>query len=149
MGGHIPRLVSPITGHEEAAPSTGFVFEPTEANLARWRRWWRFANWEQMLTVPVITVFTIAFMSMLASSTIFGREDLPNGIGLLVIGAFSLFAAAMGIVDHTSRLAADQLKTCPSPRPARASSASGWCPPRSKRDSAAVAIVSAAASVSS
>jgi len=28
-----------------------------------------------------------------------------------VIGAFSLFAAAMGIVDYTSRLAADVLKT--------------------------------------
>jgi hypothetical protein len=131
MGAHVPRLVSPLTGHEEAAPSTGFVFEPTEENLSRWRRWWRFANWEQMLTVPVITVFTIAFMSMLASSTVFGREDLPNGIGFLdieaqvlgetvgpwfgalflVIGAFSLFAAAMGIVDYTSRLAADQLKT--------------------------------------
>ena len=131
MGAHIPRLVSPITGHEEAAPSTGFVFEPNEANLSRWRRWWRFANWEQMLTVPLITIFTIAFMSMLASSTVFGREDLPNGIGFLdieaqvlgdtigpwfgalflVIGAFSLFAAAMGIVDYTSRLAADQLKT--------------------------------------
>jgi hypothetical protein len=131
MGAHIPRLVSPVTGQEEAAPSTGFVFEPTEANLSRWRRWWRFANWEQMLTVPAITVFTIAFMSMLAASTVYGREDVPNGIGFLdieaqvlgdtvgpwfgalflVIGAFSLFAAAMGIVDYTSRLAADQLKT--------------------------------------
>jgi hypothetical protein len=33
------------------------------------------------------------------------------GALFLVIGAFSLFAAAMGIVDYTSRLAADQLKT--------------------------------------
>jgi hypothetical protein len=131
MGAYVPRLVSPVTGEEEAAPGTGFVFEPDEANMSRWRRWWRFANWEQMLTVPVITVVTIVFMSMLAASTVFGRDDVPNDIGFLdiesrvlsdavapwfgalflVIGAFSLFAAAFGIVDYTSRLAADQLKT--------------------------------------
>jgi hypothetical protein len=29
MGAYVPRLVSPITGQPEAAPSTGFVFEPT------------------------------------------------------------------------------------------------------------------------
>lgn len=131
MGAYIPRLVSPVTGQEEAAPSTGYMFEPNEANLSRWRRWWRFANWEQMLTVPLITVLTITFMSMLAASTVFGRDDVPNGIGFLdieaqvlsdtvgewfgalflIIGAFALFAAAIGIVDYTSRLAADQLKT--------------------------------------
>jgi hypothetical protein len=131
MGAYVPRLVSPVTGEEEAAPGTGFVFPTSDANLSRWRRWWRFANWEQLLTVPVITVFTIAFMSMLAASTVFGRDDVPNDIGFLnieaqvlsdavapwfgalflVIGAFSLFAAAFGIVDYTSRLAADQLKT--------------------------------------
>jgi hypothetical protein len=131
MGAYVPRLVSPVTGEEEAAPGTGFVFEPDEGNMARWRRWWRFANWEQLLTVPVITVLTIVFMSMLAASTVFGRKDVPNDIAFLdiesqvlsdtvapwfgalflVIGAFSLFAAAFGIVDYTSRLAADQLKT--------------------------------------
>ena len=132
MGAYVPRLVSPITGHEEAAHSTGgYMFEPNEANLSRWRRWWRFANWEQMLTVPLITVITITFTSMLAASTLRGRDDVPNDISFLdiesqvlsdtvgpwfgafflVIGAFSLFAAAIGIVDYTSRLAADQLKT--------------------------------------
>ncbi|MEJ3654190.1 Nramp family divalent metal transporter [Actinomycetes bacterium KLBMP 9759] len=131
MGAHIPRLVSPVTGHEEAAPSTGYVFELTETNMDRWKRWWKFANWEQMLTVPLITIVTITFMSMLAASTVQGREGLSNSIAFLrveaealgttvgpwfgafflIIGAFSLFAAAIGIVDYTSRLAADQLKT--------------------------------------
>jgi hypothetical protein len=130
MGAYVPRLVSPVTGHEEAASSTGFEFEPNETNMGRWRRWWTFANWEQMLTVPLITVVTIAFMMLLSASTLFGRDDVPNSIGFLrieaqmlgesvgpwfgafflIIGAFSLFAAAIGIVDYTSRLAADQLK---------------------------------------
>ena len=29
MGAYVPRIVSPVTGHPEAAPSTGYVFEPT------------------------------------------------------------------------------------------------------------------------
>ncbi|WP_431896294.1 Nramp family divalent metal transporter [Nonomuraea sp. bgisy101] len=131
MGHYVPRLVSPVTGHEEAASSTGFQFAPTKENLARWRAWWRFANVEQASTFAVVSFVTIALMSMLAYSTVFGKEGLANSIGFLkvegealqatvgawfgvlfwVIGALSLFASAMGIVDYTSRLASDVLKT--------------------------------------
>ncbi|GAA4071534.1 Nramp family divalent metal transporter [Nonomuraea soli] len=131
MGLYVPRLVSPVTGQEEAAPSTGFQFAPTPENLRRWRQWWRFANIEQGTTFALVTFVTIALMSMLAFSTVFGREGLENSIGFLqvegevlqqtvapwfgvlfwVIGALALFASAMGIVDYTSRLAADVIKT--------------------------------------
>jgi len=131
MGAYVPRLVSPITGQPEAAPSTGYVFEPTKANLARWRGWWKFANLEQISTFVLITFFTILFTSLLAYSTVFGRDDLANNISFIrtegevlaervgswfkyffwIVGSFSLFAAALGIVDYTSRLAADVLKT--------------------------------------
>ncbi len=131
MGLYVPRLVSPVTGQEEAAPTTGFQFAPTAANLARWRRWWRFANVEQAWTFALVSFVTIALMSMLAYSTVFGREGLQNSIGFLevegralqetvgawfgvlfwVIGALALFASAMGIVDYTSRLASDTIKT--------------------------------------
>ena len=83
------------------------------------------------MTFAAISFITIVFMSMLAYSTVFGQPGLENGIAFLeaegealkagvgswfgtlfwVIGALSLFAAAMGIVDYTSRLAADVLKT--------------------------------------
>ncbi|MFI5889855.1 Nramp family divalent metal transporter [Actinoplanes sp. NPDC051513] len=131
MGAYVPRLVSPVTGKPEAAPTTGYAFEPTDENMRRWRGWWRFANVEQLLTFVLITFLTILFTSLLAYSTVFGRDGLENGIGFLqvegdvladrvgswfqylfwVIGAFSLFAAALGIVDYTSRLAADVIKT--------------------------------------
>ena len=131
MGKYVPRLVSPITGEPEAAPSTGFVFVPDEENMSRWRGWWRFANMEQLVTFVLITFFTILFTSLLAYSTVFGREDLANNIGFIrtegevlgervgswfqyffwFVGAFSLYAAALGIVDYTSRLAADVIKT--------------------------------------
>jgi hypothetical protein len=131
MGTYVPRLVSPVTGQPEAAPSTGYIFEPTEKNMSRWKGWWRFANIEQLTTFVAITFVTILFTSLLAYSTVFGREDLVNGIGFIktegevlgervgpwfqyffwFIGAFSLFAAALGIVDYTSRLSADVIKT--------------------------------------
>ncbi|MFG1707930.1 Nramp family divalent metal transporter [Nonomuraea sp. M3C6] len=131
MGLYVPRLVSPVTGHEEAAASTGFQFAPTKENLARWRQWWRFANVEQASTFALVSFVTIALMSMLAYSTVFGKSGLANSIGFLqvegqvlqdvvgtwfgvlfwVIGALALFASAMGIVDYTSRLASDTIKT--------------------------------------
>ncbi|HYN97130.1 MAG TPA: Nramp family divalent metal transporter [Pilimelia sp.] len=131
MGAYVPRLVSPVTGQPEAAPSTGYVFEPTPENLRRWQGWWRFANIEQLTTFVLITFVTILFTSLLAYATVYGREDLANNIGFLrtegeilgervgawfrylfwAVGAFSLFAAALGIVDYTSRLAADVVKT--------------------------------------
>ncbi len=132
MGAYVPRLVSPVTGEEEAAPGGGgYVFEPTDENLSRWRRWWRLANQEQLATFVLISFVTIVLMSMLSYSTVYGVPGLENSVSFLevegeklkevvggwfgalfwIIGALSLFAAAMGIVDYTSRLAADVLKT--------------------------------------
>jgi hypothetical protein len=132
MGQYLPRLVSPVTGEVQAAPVvSAFIFEPTPANMARWQRWWRFANVEQLLTFVLVTVVTICLTSMLAHSTLFGTPGLPQTVAFLQIegrrlqeivgpwfgvlfwgiGSFSLFASAMGIADYTSRLAADILKS--------------------------------------
>ncbi|MGW6201488.1 Nramp family divalent metal transporter [Kribbella sp. NPDC055110] len=131
MGVHVPRLTSPVTGETEADPTAnGYTFPPNDENLARWKRWWKFANIEQAATFVAITVVTIIFTSMLAHATLFGDGNVKNNIGFLkiegttlqtivggwfgylfwAIGAFSLFAAAAGIVDYTSRLAADMVK---------------------------------------
>src|SRR5688572_5464941 len=132
MGQYVPRLVSPITGTVAAAPAvSSYIFETTPANMARWQSWWRFANIEQVFSFVLVTVITITFTSMLAHSTLFGEPGLPNNVSFLRIeaermqamvgrwfgvlflatGAFSLFGSAMGIIDYTSRLAADILKT--------------------------------------
>ncbi|MFG1814766.1 Nramp family divalent metal transporter [Kribbella sp. NPDC049174] len=131
MGVHVPRLTSPITGEKEADPTAnGYVFDTDEANMARWKRWWKFANIEQASTFVAITILTIVFTSMLAHATLFGNPEVKNNISFLkvegttlqalvgdwfgylfwAIGAFSLFAAATGIVDYTSRLTADMIK---------------------------------------
>ncbi len=131
QGLHVPRLSSPITGEHEADPTVnGYVFEIDELNLSRWRKWWRFANIEQASMFVAVTVLTIVFTSMLAHAALFGNPAVENDIGFLkieglslqslvggwfgylfwAVGAFALFAAATGIVDYTSRLAADMIK---------------------------------------
>ncbi|HZA82657.1 MAG TPA: Nramp family divalent metal transporter [Actinomycetes bacterium] len=129
MGVHIPHLASPVTGQPEAAPGTGYAFREDERNLARWKGWWEVANKEQLVSFVAITIVTIALMSLLAYSTVFGIDG-ENNISFLeaegnalidrvgswfgylfwVIGATSLFAAALGIVDYTCRMLADVLK---------------------------------------
>jgi hypothetical protein len=132
MGQYVPRLVSPVTGEVQAPlAASAFIFEPTPANMARWRRWWRFANVEQVFAFVLVTLATISLTSMLAHSTLFGTRGLPQTVAFLQIegrrfqeivgpwfgllfwgvGSFSLFASAMGIADYTSRLAADILKS--------------------------------------
>jgi hypothetical protein len=131
MGVHAPRIVSPLTGEPVADAGTGWRFEPDEEAMGRWRAWWRFANVEQLATFVAISFVTILFTSLLAYATLNGREGLPKDISFLAVegaalgervgpwfsrlfwavGAFSLFAAALGIVDYTSRLAADVLRT--------------------------------------
>ena len=103
--------------------------------MDRWRRWWGFANIEQVFSFVLVTVVTIGLTSLLAHSTLFGQPNLPNnvsflkieaqelertvgswfGVLFLAVGAFSLFGSAMGIIDYTSRLAADILKTTYTP----------------------------------
>jgi hypothetical protein len=136
MGARIPRLVSPITGEDQARPSTGYVFPETGENMRRWRGWWRVANIEQFVTFFLLGALTIVLMSMLAYSTVYGNAQvaeryqesqlaflqaegqvLGQTVGgwfqvlFYAIGAVSLFAGALGILDYVGRAIADVLKT--------------------------------------
>lgn len=131
MGTHIPRLVSPVTGEEEARPSTGYMFPQTEENMRRWRAWWRGARIEQFWTFFVIGVLSIVMFSVLAYSVlpvgeVGGEADLTfiqvegemlrDSIGpwfmifFWLIGAVSLMFANLVIIDMVGRIIADVLK---------------------------------------
>jgi hypothetical protein len=130
MGRYVPRIVSPITGQEEAAPdSERLSFPQDETNLGRWRTWWKRANTEQLVSFALIGGLAIILFSLIAYSTVYQHPDLPDSSGFdfialegdvikatvgtwfgtlfLAVGAISLFAAALGIVDYVARLVAD------------------------------------------
>jgi hypothetical protein len=132
MGQYAPRIVSPVTGEEEAAPSgQGYRFPTDEANMGRWKVWWRRANLEQFVSFALVGIVAITAFSLVAYSTVYNNPDLPAESGFefiqleadvlgqsvgswfstlfLAVGAISLFAASLGIVDYVSRLVADVL----------------------------------------
>jgi hypothetical protein len=130
MGAHMPKIVSPITGHEEAKPSLGYMFPINEENMRRWRGWWRVANLEQFITFFLIGVLSLVIMAVLAYSTLgvgqVQEQDLAFlrlegqalqetvapwfGMAFWVAATIALFTTNLGILDYTSRLIADQFK---------------------------------------
>jgi len=130
MGARIPKIVSPLTGEEQAVPSLGYMFRPTEENMRRWRGWWRVANQEQFITFFLIGLATLIILSVLAYSILpVGQVEEQNfdfvrtegevlseriapwfGIAFWLTGTFVLFSTNLGIIDYTCRLIADQLK---------------------------------------
>jgi hypothetical protein len=132
MGVYIPRIVSPITGEEIAAPATGSMVRQDAENLRRFKGWWAVANKEQLVSFWFICVFSITVFSTLAYSTVFGQklsgqanlafikaegEVLKTlvapwfGTFFWVFGSLSMILVALGTVDYISRIVADVLKT--------------------------------------
>ncbi len=70
MGAKLPKVVSPFTGEETAAPTTGYFFRRDEENMRRWNEWWRVADREQFVTFFVIgatallTFMTLTFVTV-------------------------------------------------------------------------------------
>jgi hypothetical protein len=130
MGILIPRIVSPITGEEEAAPSLGYKFHVNEENMRRWRNWWKVANQEQLITFYILGLGILIALSVLLNSTLgiepdaeadvtFLREEaqaLANQLGtwfeyfFYFAGFAILFSTNVGVIDWVSRLTADSLK---------------------------------------
>jgi hypothetical protein len=132
MGVYMPRIVSPITGEEAAAPATGSMMRQNAENIRRFHGWWAVANKEQLVSFWFICVFSITIFSTLAYSTVFGQtiagqanlafikaegEALKTIVGpwfgtfFWVFGSLSMILAALGIIDYISRIVADVLKT--------------------------------------
>ncbi|MBO3735912.1 Nramp family divalent metal transporter [Actinoplanes flavus] len=131
MGAHVPRLISPITGQEEAAGGGDrYTFPLDESSMGRWTVWWKRANIEHLVTFVAVCFVTIGVMSLLAYETLFGRDDLKSDpsflriqgeifaaeVGpwlkllFLAVAAVSLWAAAMGLLDIIGRVASDFLR---------------------------------------
>lgn len=130
MGAHAPRIVSPITGHEEAGTATGTQFLMTPENQSRWKTWWKNACAEQFWTFFVVGLFSITIFSLLAYRLIpvgsyEGKADLSFiqvqagvlgdqfGGGLqffyLLIGTVALMFANLAVVDLVARVVSDVL----------------------------------------
>jgi Mn2+/Fe2+ NRAMP family transporter len=130
MGARLPKVVSPFTGEEVAAPTTGYFFRRDEQNMRRWNEWWRVANREQTLTFLVIGGVTLLVFMALTFVTVGtgGAEESFDfirvqgealqadsgawlGTVFWLIGSVVLFSTNLTVLDMVGRLTADVLKT--------------------------------------
>ena len=75
MGHYVPRIASPLSGEQEAVPSTGSAFRAHRREPARaGSGWWKVANTEQAVTFWLIGTAGIVILSVLAYSTLFGQD---------------------------------------------------------------------------
>ena len=129
MGAKMPRVVSPFTGEEVAAPTTGYFFRRDEENMRRWNEWWKVANREQFVTFFVIgAVALLTFMTLtLVTIGTTGEESFDFikvegealkvaegewlGTAFWLIGSVVLYSTNLTVLDMVGRLTADVLKT--------------------------------------
>lgn len=130
MGARLPKIVSPFTGEEIAAPTTGYFFRRDAENMRRWNAWWKIANREQFTTFFVIGAVTLfVFMALTYVSVeqglsaesfdfIKAQGDVLAadqgawlGTTFWLIGTVVLFSTNLAVLDMVGRITADVLKT--------------------------------------
>jgi Mn2+/Fe2+ NRAMP family transporter len=132
MGARLPKVVSPLTGEEHAAPTTGYFFRRDEDNMRRWTTWWRLADREQFVTFFVIgAIALLSFMTLTFVTVGTGGEaqdfefiraqgeamqaDQGAWLGTTfwLIGTVVLYSTNLAVLDMVGRVTADVLKTGP------------------------------------
>jgi hypothetical protein len=130
MGRYVGRITSPFTGREEAVSDVGISFEVDEANLARWRVWWRRTNIEHFFTFYLLCLGSLALFCLLAASLLEPDAPVADGFGFikdelaaiearfgsvgrwgfLITGVAVLFSTELALLDAVARVSADLLK---------------------------------------
>lgn len=138
MGALIPDMQNPLRGRTESIPSTGFAYEDTPENAAKFKSWFRYLCGDQVLFFWFLNTFTLLLfifgaLAVLHSKGIvpadntliwdeseilrgaFGQWGVAWGwIGqrlFLLVGVATLFSTQLAIVDGVSRSIADIIYT--------------------------------------
>ncbi len=129
MGSFSGRITSLISGKKEAVQLTGTTFQTTRENVARFGGWWRNINIEHGIVFWTTGAVTMVLLSLLSYSTLFGKPDVPNGIGFvifeaqaigellvplagtifLVVATVMLFFTQFGVLASTSRIISENV----------------------------------------
>ena len=122
MSSYQGRVKNPLIGEDpEPVEANGFVFEPTETNLRRWKGWWKVTQLEHALTF-VLGLFIVATIMMtvaaeFAAGTDRGAIDMwlnevvpaVGGAGALlyVVLFLALFTTEYAIIEAFVRNSVD------------------------------------------
>ena len=127
MGQFMGRITSVITGKAEQWRLTGMTFAVNQANLGRFKRWWRVMNLEHGLIFWGAGLATILLIALLAYNTTSGLGKNSQGVNfviaeaemigqrvapgagtvfLVIVGLF-LFGTQLSVLDASSRILAE------------------------------------------
>ncbi|MBI4098382.1 MAG: Nramp family divalent metal transporter [Candidatus Levybacteria bacterium] len=129
MGKYFGRITSLFTGKKENVSLTGAKFEINETNLSNFKSWWRNINLEHFTIFWFMGTITIAFLTLLSYSTVFGLPGNQQGIGFvinegrvigerlfpfagiffLLVGGLMLFGTQLTVFDATSRILSENI----------------------------------------
>ena len=124
----IKSLFTDKTADSEARLA-GRTFPMSDANLGRFRHWWRMVNLEHFLIFWLLGLVTIIMLSLLAFTTAYGQPGNPEGIKFVineatyigqklapVVGTLFLLATGLmltatqlTVLDSTSRIITENL----------------------------------------
>ena len=144
MGAHVPVMENPLRARTEAIPTTGFRYEETEENVARFQAWWDYIKKDQMLFFWLLNTVTIMLFIFGALAVLHPQGIVPSSGTLiwdeaqilgevwgptgrtifLLVGLATLFGTQLALIDGVSRSIADILYT--NFQAARGRSTSWW-----------------------
>ena len=96
MGAWSGRITNPITGKPEAVSATGYSFDPTAEQLARWRGWMRYVRIDQGVIFLFLGFVTLVLLSVNAHVVLTPRGLVPEGLQIAVVQAH-IFGEAWGV----------------------------------------------------
>jgi hypothetical protein len=99
MSKYIGRVTSPITGTFETVPEVGYSFEPTARNLKEWKKWDRWAIFDNSYGVICNTI-AIMLTSILSFAILYPKGLWPKGWELVSVQA-KWFSAVWGPIGAT------------------------------------------------
>ena len=141
MGSFMPKLLNPLPFHkllsilrpsqkqQQKVRVDGYVFQPDDENVRRWRAWWKEVRQEQYYNFFLIGCVALALLSLLAVNLVGNAEPqekmallaqemeiIQQNSGFLskifaLVVALVFFTSEVGILDHVCRLTADIMHT--------------------------------------
>jgi hypothetical protein len=130
MGERVGYIPAAVGGHKVKLAHAGFIFEPHDANMQRWRGWWRIVRADQWgvfftgallgMALPAVLYVTLlpegtniqglGISAALASSIGARTGPLLGGV-VAALGAWILFKTQLDIIESMVRSLTDILWT--------------------------------------
>jgi hypothetical protein len=86
MAGPVGVQPTPVGSQTLPLPREGAIFPPSEANLAKWREWWRY------LRTDLSYLWTVGCLVGMALPVVLALDAVPRGTDMGGVGAGAVFA---------------------------------------------------------